>query len=172
MRVATCLRASKGDFFEKSVSGLAADARYGLSQHISARLILIRVRVELNWLRCVFPCLFVHSLMMAPGRGVGCMATVGNGAQGPVVCCLQIFLCVTLQEATHRNVQEAVELDRMMRERISSPSDEFSFKSSPSIVPTLSTQPSASSTHRSNSSFQACCFPSWCLRAVAVTCCT
>ena len=35
----------------------------------------------------------------------------------------------------------------------------------------FSTQPSASSTHRSNSSLLACCFPSWYLRVVAFTCC-
>ena len=69
--------------------------------------------------------------------------------------------------ATHRNAQEGVELDRLMRERTSSPSEAFSFKSSPSIVTTLSTQPSASSTHRSNSSLLTCCFPSWYLLAVA-----
>ena len=72
--------------------------------------------------------------------------------------------------ATHRDAQEAVELDRLMRERTSSPSEAFSFKSSPRKVPTLSTQPSASSTQRSNSSLLACCFPSWYLRAVACTC--
>ena len=67
--------------------------------------------------------------------------------------------------ATHRNAQEAVELDWLMRVRTSSLSDAFSFKSSPRIVPTSSTQPSASSTHRSASSLWACCFPS---RAVAL----
>ena len=58
-------------------------------------------------------------------------------------------------------------MDLLVRERTSSPSDAFSL----SIVPTLSTQPSASSTHRSNSSLLACCFPSWLLRAVALNCC-
>ena len=37
------------------------------------------------------------STPMALGRGVGCMATVGKGAQGPLVCCLQSLLCVMLQ---------------------------------------------------------------------------
>ena len=72
-----------------------------------------------------------------------------------------VILVRDVAGATHRNAQEAVELDRLMRERTSSPSDAISFKSSLSIVPTLSTQPSASSTHRSISSLLACCFPSW-----------
>ena len=34
---------------------------------------------------------------MAPGRGVGCMAAVGSGTQGPLVCCLPLFLSVMLK---------------------------------------------------------------------------
>ena len=61
-----------------------------------------------SWARVAtlrFPLLFVHSWMVAPGRGVGCMGAVGNGMQGPLVFYLQSFLCVMLQgqhTAMHR----------------------------------------------------------------------
>ena len=62
------------------------------------------------------------------------MAAVGNGTQGPLVCCLQLFLCVMLQ-GQHLNAPEALELDWLMRVRTSSLSDASPFKSSLRICP-------------------------------------
>ena len=61
-----------------------------------------------------------------------------------------LFVVILVRDvagATHRNAQEALELDWLMRVRTSSLSDASTFKSSPRKVPTLTTQPSASSTH-------------------------
>ena len=75
-----------------------------------------------------------------------------------MVCCLQLFLCVTLQG--------------MMRERISSPSDAFSFKSSPRSGAHFEyATKRIIDTTEAIRVFRLAVFPSWCLRAVAVTCC-
>ena len=94
---------------------------------------------------------------MASGRGVGCMEAVGNA----------VILVRDVAGATHRNAQEALELDWLMRVRTSSLSDAFTFNSSPRKV-----QPIASPTHKSILSLLACCLPFLAVASSGITCCS